>query len=213
ANTCSATATCVEVVAVLKKCHFGKSPGPDRLGNDLYRRHGEQLVPILTPVYNACWQAGVVPRSFQEASVMALPKVATPRTGLDVRPISFLNTDYKLYARILATRLHAHLPQLISRSQSGFVHSRSIHDAIDRSKLLWLQHIRLVRAVALPIIRYTARHIWPSTEDISMVQKGLDTFIWSGSFSPLRRRRGWVSRRVAELSPADGGICYPRVRF
>ncbi|DAZ97307.1 TPA: LOW QUALITY PROTEIN: hypothetical protein N0F65_009840, partial [Lagenidium giganteum] len=100
----------------------------------------DELVPILTRVYNACWQAGVVPRSFQEASVMALPKVATPRTGLDFRPISLLNTEYKLYARILATRLHAHLPQLISLSQSGFVQrlvqpapllGRSIHDAID----------------------------------------------------------------------------------
>ncbi|DAZ98104.1 TPA: hypothetical protein N0F65_005266 [Lagenidium giganteum] len=102
----------------------------DRLGNDLYSAHAHVLVPILTKVFQAVRMTGITPCPFQQACVVALPKLASPRSGLDFRPISLLNSDYKIFARVFALRLHIYLPRLVSDIQFGFVKGWSIHDAI-----------------------------------------------------------------------------------
>ncbi|DBA04700.1 TPA: hypothetical protein N0F65_012283 [Lagenidium giganteum] len=55
----------------------------DRLGNDLYSAHAHVLVPILTKVFQAVRMTGITPCPFQQACVVALPKLASPRSGLD----------------------------------------------------------------------------------------------------------------------------------
>lgn len=42
------------------------------------------------------------------------------------RPISLLNTDFKLLSRIKANRLQSFLPEVLTKSQTGFVDGRSM---------------------------------------------------------------------------------------
>ncbi|DBA00127.1 TPA: hypothetical protein N0F65_000450, partial [Lagenidium giganteum] len=85
--------------------------------------------------------------------IAALPKIPSPRTGLDFRPISLLNTDYKVFTLILAMRLRPLLPAIISPTQTGFVPGRSIHDAVDLmdEALNQLPETNHVEAIALLI--------------------------------------------------------------
>ena len=46
------------------------------------------------------------------------------------RPITILNTIYKLYAKLLALRLHPFLTDIIHNTQTGFLQDRSILDNI-----------------------------------------------------------------------------------
>ena len=46
-----------------------------------------------------------------------MPKTAVPQRITDYRPITLLNVDYKIYARILANRMHTVLPKLLNLSQ------------------------------------------------------------------------------------------------
>lgn len=104
--------TDLETEAGLKCLSTGKATGPDRLPNE-WLKDLPELIPILTRLYTACLRAGEIPDSFVEAIVTCLPKVLAPRSGMDFRPISLLNTDYKLLARLLATRVEHALDSVI----------------------------------------------------------------------------------------------------
>lgn len=54
-----------------------------------------------------------------------------PASGLECRLIALLSLDYKILARILATRLSKHMESLVHATQNGFVPGRSIYDTID----------------------------------------------------------------------------------
>lgn len=46
------------------------------------------------------------------------------------RPITLLNTDYKMFTAVLAARLKEGLSKIISSTQSGFLKGKSIHNNI-----------------------------------------------------------------------------------
>ena len=46
------------------------------------------------------------------------------------RPLTLLNTDYKIFAKIIASRMQKVLPELINEAQSGFMKGRSIADNV-----------------------------------------------------------------------------------
>src|SRR5947208_3133191 len=62
--------------------------------------------------------------------ICLIPKTKTPQALADFRPISLLNTTYKIIAKILANRLKDLLPDLISPFQAAYVPGRQITDNI-----------------------------------------------------------------------------------
>ena len=68
----------------------------------------------------------------QKQSIITL----LPKKNNDVRflknwrPISLLNTDYRIMTKGIATRLKNNLIQIINKSQSGFIKGRYIGDNI-----------------------------------------------------------------------------------
>jgi hypothetical protein len=52
------------------------------------------------------------------------------------RPITLLNTDYKIFTRALTTKLSKIAPIIIHEDQAGFVPGRSIFDQVKLNKLL-----------------------------------------------------------------------------
>ncbi|XP_058082451.1 uncharacterized protein LOC131230563 [Magnolia sinica] len=59
-----------------------------------------------------------------------LSTVAAPRTFADFRPISLCNVIYKIFVKIIISRLSSILPKLISAEQGAFIKGRSIAENI-----------------------------------------------------------------------------------
>ncbi|KAL0289911.1 UNVERIFIED_CONTAM: hypothetical protein Sradi_7062600 [Sesamum radiatum] len=98
-----------------------------------------------SPFYQACWEfiasdiyeavrdffSGTpMPRSFTATTIVLIPKVDSPQSWNDFRPISLCNVINKILSKLLYRRISQALPELISPSQSGFVPGRLISDNI-----------------------------------------------------------------------------------
>jgi len=120
-----------EVRAALRGCKAGKAVGPDDLSNDWYRDNVDTLVPILQNLFNVVLSTAQTPDSFLDAFIFCIRKSGDGTDPLNYRPIALLNSDYKIFTRILANRLRGHLAKLVHTTQFGFVPGRTIHEAID----------------------------------------------------------------------------------
>ncbi len=72
-------------------------------------------------------QKGVLSIEHKHGIITLIPKKGKNRLHLtNWRPISLLNTDYKIIAKLLAKRFQAVLPSIINDDQSGYFKGRFI---------------------------------------------------------------------------------------
>uniref|UniRef100_A0A8C5MF05 Reverse transcriptase domain-containing protein n=1 Tax=Leptobrachium leishanense TaxID=445787 RepID=A0A8C5MF05_9ANUR len=118
-----------EVLKAINALPKNKAPGPDGFTNLYYQVFAPSLVPTLTLFFNDIKNTGIIPPEMLQATVVTLPKPGKPPTHCaNFLPISLLNVDAKLYAKLLATRLAPLLPSLIATEQTGFVPGRQTCD-------------------------------------------------------------------------------------
>lgn len=126
-----------EVYKAIKETPGGESPGPDGSPMKYYKRFKKQLVPVLCDYFNKLGENEEIRRESLLANISIIPKVGKDKTLCsNYRPIAFLNADIKLYAKILATRLKNHMPELINVDQVGFVPRREGRDNSIRTLLI-----------------------------------------------------------------------------
>ena len=122
--------TAAEVKLALKHSAPGKSPGLDGLPVDLYRKCSDILAPMLARVYTAMAKVGEVPQGFLDGLVVTLYKAGAKTLPVNYRPITLLNADYRVLAKVLAMRLRGVQGKLISPEQTGFLPDRHIGENI-----------------------------------------------------------------------------------
>uniref|UniRef100_A0A669ELI9 Reverse transcriptase domain-containing protein n=1 Tax=Oreochromis niloticus TaxID=8128 RepID=A0A669ELI9_ORENI len=130
-----------EISKAISSLKSNKSPGTDGLPAEWYKTMKESLLPLLETSFNYILEGGLVPPSWKEAFISVLPKEGQNRLNCkSYRPISVLNSDYKLYTTILVRRMDAIMPSLIDEDQTGFLKNRQTHDNIRRA-LHIIEHI------------------------------------------------------------------------
>ena len=127
---CEGVVTECEVRDALKQVGLNKSPGLDGLPYEVYLRMSHMFVPILTDMFNHWFAQGAIPGSVTKGVITLLKKGGRHVwEGLDdYRPITLLNTELKILARVLANRLQLVISDLIGPEQTFAVKGRSIQD-------------------------------------------------------------------------------------
>jgi hypothetical protein len=131
-HLCEGPITRKELDEALKKMHANKSPGPDRLTTEFYQTFWNMVADDLVEAFNFAFEGEQLSPT-QTSSLLRLLFKKGDKTRLkNWRPISLLNTDYKLLATAIANRLRPTLPTGIHPDQTCGIPQRSIFDNILR---------------------------------------------------------------------------------
>ena len=128
---CDETITLQEITHVIKHLKLNKSPGGDGLSAEFYQTFVEDLAPFLLKLFLESVEQGALPPTLTQGLITLIPKPKKDHLLIDNwRPISLLNTDYKVFASVLAKRLKNVLDPIIDETQSGFMRKRHISNNI-----------------------------------------------------------------------------------
>jgi len=116
---------------VFKKMHQGKSPGNDGLTLGLYQVLWSHLKDPLLKSLREARIKGQMSNSQKQSIIRLIQKKdKDPKQLKNWRPISLLNVDTKIYAKIYAERFKKLLHKLISTEQLAFMKGKQIQDGI-----------------------------------------------------------------------------------
>ena len=125
--------TLEEILNSIREMNNSKSPGPDGLPSEFYKKFSTQLAPLLLDMFNHSLSIGTLPKTLTEATIsVILKRDKNPAECSSYRPISLLNVDVKILAKILAKRLETGLPSVISEDQTGFIRARQLSSNVRR---------------------------------------------------------------------------------
>ena len=108
-----------------------KSPGSDGLLIDFYKIFWKYLSKPFLDCVRYSYSRGQFSGTQNEGIITLIPKPNrdTLQTA-NYRPITLLNSDYKIVAKVLSNRLKFHLKDLIHPDPNGFIKGRYIFDNI-----------------------------------------------------------------------------------
>ena len=126
--------TLEELHSALKASARGKKPGSDGLPYEFFSQFWDMLGPELLAVLQDSFQtqhAPSLPACMTQGVITLLYKGKGSRSLLDsYRPITLLNSDYKLLAKALASRFGPALQHVVDPTQTAFVPGRWIGDNV-----------------------------------------------------------------------------------
>ena len=124
--SCEGEFTEDELLTALNGLQTGKSPGSDGLPTEFYLAFWEDLGGVLTRVLNEDYRSGSLTDSQREGLLRLVYKRDDKRLPKNWRPISLLNTDYKIASKAITERLKPVMHSIVHRDQTCGVVGRSI---------------------------------------------------------------------------------------
>lgn len=118
-----------EIHLALKQLKKSKCPGVDGITPECYLRFWPLLAHPLFELFNHVVSQQKLHASARDGVISLLDKPEKELLKItNWRPITLLNTDYKIFGKVLANRLQQVLPYLIHPDQSGYMKGRNISD-------------------------------------------------------------------------------------
>jgi len=117
--------TLPELQVLLKRLKSGKACGPDELPMEFFKWLDEDNQTRLLALINHWWNNACFPQEKLRAFVASIYKKGDPKKQENYRPISLLNSFYKIYAALVQARLAQTIDRALQETQYGFRKSRS----------------------------------------------------------------------------------------
>lgn len=119
-----------ECMNILKSMPNNKAPGPDGIPVEFYKQFFPLIGHIFVRMINGCMNQKTLPNEFNHGLITLIPKTNNQTELKEInnwRPISLLNTDYKLFTKLLATRLQKFISSITDNKQTCGIKNRTIH--------------------------------------------------------------------------------------
>jgi hypothetical protein len=117
-----------EVKSAIWDCGSSKAPGPDGFSFGFVKKYWAKLHSDIMDFVDLFFKERKIPRGCNTSFITLIPKVDNPFLISDYRPISLINVQYKIIAKILANRLALVVDKLVNPVQSAFIGGRQILD-------------------------------------------------------------------------------------
>ena len=128
-----------EVDECLGSMKKGKTPGSDGLPVEFYCAFWDVIGDCVYEMVMKVLEDGRMPESMLKSVIVLLYKKGDKHELKNWRPISLLNVDYKVVAKVLANRLRAVAEKLVGEEQVCAVPGRSIAESlVSLRDVLWL---------------------------------------------------------------------------
>lgn len=118
----AAEITVKDISETIKSLKNGKTPGPDELNNEFYKKCNNITSPRLQSLYTQVFLEQTLLQTLAESIITLIPKkdknLEEPGT---YTAIALLNTDQKILAKTLARRLSLFIDKCVHSDQTGFI--------------------------------------------------------------------------------------------
>ncbi|XP_026459833.1 uncharacterized protein LOC113360526 [Papaver somniferum] len=104
----------------------GSAPGPDGFSGCFYHHCWDIIQDDLVKAVIHCWGTGHIPNGVNSSLIILLAKVRGANNLRNFRPIGLSNFFFKIFTKILATRLSSFLDRLVSEEHVAFMKGRNI---------------------------------------------------------------------------------------
>lgn len=117
-----------EIKGVVMRLNADKSPGPDGFNGAFFRAFWDLISTDLVAAIQSFFNQQNMLLEINNTFVTLVPKVKNAREISEFRPISCINTTYKIISKILTNRLVPIVQELVSPNQTAFLPGRLIGD-------------------------------------------------------------------------------------
>ncbi len=163
-DACDEDITKEELGAALKLLPNGKTPGTDGLSTDFYKFWWSQIKDLVHESLTTAFTSGRLSVEQRRGVITLIPKKGKDGRFLkNWRPISLLNTDYKILTKLLAGRMQSVIGGLVHPDQVGYIKGRYIG-----------QNIRTI----MDVIDFTNMTQTPGLVTFLDFQKAFDSLEW-----------------------------------
>nr|GEU56796.1 RNA-directed DNA polymerase, eukaryota [Tanacetum cinerariifolium] len=117
-----------ELKRAVWECGPDKSSGPDGFSSGFYRQFWSSIENDVFAAVSHFFTFGDIHNGCNSCFIALIPKVPDANLAKDFRPISLIESMYKIIAKILANRLVGVLGDIVNEVQSAFITERQILD-------------------------------------------------------------------------------------
>ncbi|GJX63888.1 reverse transcriptase [Tanacetum coccineum] len=120
----------VEIDKVVKDLGAHKAPGEDGFPGIFFQKYWHIVGDTVSKAIQQFFDHGIMPQSLNKTLVVLLPKVPSPETIGQFRPVSLCNFVYRVISKVMANRLKPFMHCIISPQQYAFIWGRLIKDCM-----------------------------------------------------------------------------------
>lgn len=154
-----------EAGQTLKNMKNNKSPGTSGFSADFFKTFWKQIGNFVVRAINSGFLQGELSFTQQQGLIVCIPKENKCRKYLkNWRPITLLNTVYKIASGSIANRIKQVLSKLINKDQTGFIEGRFIGE---NTRLMY------------DLLQFTEEQNIPGLLLLIDFEKAFDSLSWS----------------------------------